>query len=189
MIRRAALIACLAALAALAACDGAPPPPPPEEPAWPEPALEPVEGFAHEAGVTVAGFYLPTSEVRIGDLRLSHLFIGEGETFEAWESAEGQGSANFPPIMLQFDDMASETFANDLGGQTPSVAVRVLPNGYGVSERTVRFAAVEPRLGVVTFEGVFDPASAEPARRVLRGTLTIDGVVYEGQGFVWTAEG
>lgn len=186
MMRRAALIA---GLALLAACDGPPPAPPVEPPAGAEPLLEPVEGFAHETGLDLAGFYLPTTEVRVGDLRLSHLFIGDDEAFESWEAAGGRGATNFPPIMLQFDDMGSETIPNDLGGQTPSVVVRVLPGGYGVSARTVRFAAIEPRLGVVTFEGVFDQSSSQPSQRVLRGTLTIDGAIYEGQGFVWTAEG
>lgn len=185
-MRQAALIACLAVLSA---CDASPPLPPPGEPAPPTPALAPVEGFAHERGLSVSGFYLPTSEVRVGDLRLSHLFIGDDEAFEAWEATGGQGPTNFPPIMLQFDDMASETLANDLGGQTPSVVVRVLPNGYGVSAGTVRFAAVEPSLGAVTFEGHFDRATTDPARRVLRGTLTIDDAIYEGQGFAWAGEG
>lgn len=183
-MRRAALIA---ALTVLAACDGAPEPPPPEAAPPPVPVLEPVEGFAHEAGLDVAGFYLPTSEVQVGDLRLSHLFIGDDETFETWEAAGGGRPTNFPPILLQFDDLASETMPNDLGGQTPSEIVRVLPGGYGVSARTVRFAAVEPQLGVVTFEGMFETSSALPARRILRGTLTIDGQIYEGQGFAWTA--
>jgi hypothetical protein len=185
VIRRAALIA---ALTVLAACDGAPEPPLPEAAPPPAPVLEPVEGFAHEAGVELSGFYLPTSAVEVGDLRLSHLFIGDDDTFEALEAAGGRGPTNFPPILLQFDDLSSETIPNDLGGQTPSEIVRVLPDGYGVSARTVRFAALEPRLGVVTFEGMFvqqiDPA---PTGRVLRGTLTIDGQIYEGQGFAWTA--
>lgn len=185
-MRRAALIA---GLALLAGCDGPPPPPPPEAPATPEPVLEPVEGFAHEAGLDLSGFYLPTSEVRVGDLRLSHLFIGDDEAFEAWEAAEGRGATNFPPIMLQFDDLTSETIANDLGGQTPSAVVRVLPGGYGVSSRTVRFAAVDPQLGVVTFEGGFAPSPDGSSQARLLGTLTISGQIYEGQGFAWAGEG
>lgn len=185
-MRRGLLIA---GLALLAACDGPPPPPPPEAPATPEPVLAPVEGFAHEAGLELSGFYLPTTEVRVGDLRLSHLFIGDDEAFEAWEASDGRGATNFPPIMLQFDDLASETLANDLGGQTPSAIVRVLPAAYGVSSRTVRFAATEPRLGVVTFEGAFAPPSGGSSEPRLLGTLTIDGQIYEGQGFGWAGEG
>lgn len=184
-MRRAALIA---GLALLAGCDG-PPPPPPEASAVPEAELAPVEGFAHEAGLDLAGFYLPTTEVRVGDLKLSHLFIGDDEAFEAWEAAEGRGATNFPPIMLQFDDLTSETIANDLGGQTPSAVVRVLPGGYGVSSRTVRFAAVDPQLGVVTFEGRFAPSSDGSSQARLLGTLTISDQIYEGQGFAWAGEG
>lgn len=185
-MRRAALIACLAALAA---CDAAPPPPPPAEPVTPEPVLEPVEGFAHEAGLAISGFYLPATEVQVGELKLSHLFIGDDEAFEAWEAAGGRGPTNFPPIMLQFDDLSSETLANDLGGQTPSEIVRILPGAYGISAGTVRFAAVDPGLGPVTFEGVFQPVASRAERRTLRGTLTIGGTIYEGQAFIWTASG
>lgn len=186
MLRRAALIA---GLALLAACDGPPPPPPTEPAAAPTVMLEPVEGFAHETGLDLAGFYLPTTEVRVGDLKLSHLFIGDDETFEAWEASGGRGATNFPPIMLQFDDLTSETIPNELGGQTPSAVVRVLPSGYGVSSRTVRYAAVDPQLGVVTFEGAFAPASEGSSELRLLGTLSINGQIYEGQGFAWAGEG
>ena len=165
-------------------------------PAAPEPVaapvLEPVQGFAHQAGADLFGYYLPASDVRIGDLELSHFYIGDGERFEAWESAPGAGVANFAPVMFQFDDLSSETIANDLGGQTPSVVVRVLPTAYGVSESVVRFAGVDPTLGPVTFEGVFlRPAlvrvqnGGASDELVLRGTLTIGDQIYEGQAFTW----
>lgn len=193
-MRRAGLLACVLALAACEApTTGTAAAPATEAPPVAPFVLPPVEGFAHEAEADLSGFYLPASEVRIGDLRLSHLFIGDEAAFQAWEASEGRGPDNFPPIMLQFDDLASETIANDLGGQTPSVVVRVLPTGFGVSSRVVRLHAVEPRLGEVVFEGEFVQPAFDAARRaggtdapVLRGTLTIDGRIFEGQAFAWT---
>lgn len=188
------LLLCAAALV-LQGCDvgSGPVEPPPAQPeVTPAPVLEPVQGFAHQAGTDLFGYYLPASEVRIGDLKLSHFYIGDAERFEAWESAPGAGVPNFAPVMFQFDDLSSETIANDLGGQTPSVVVRVLPTGYGVSESVVRFAGQDPTLGPVTFEGVFlrpaflrMQAGGTSDELVLRGTLTIGDQIYEGQAFTW----
>lgn len=187
------VLLCVAALA-LQGCDtgAAPVEPPPSSEPMAAPTLAPVEGFAHQAGADLFGYYLPASEVRIDNLKLSHFYIGDAERFEAWEAVSGAGSPNFAPVMFQFDDLSSETIANDLGGQTPSVVLRVLPSGYGVSDGVVRFAGADPTLGPVTFEGVFlRPAfervhSGGPVDElVLRGTLTIGEHIYEGQAFTW----
>lgn len=187
--RKSALrAAALVAATALVGCEGpAEPtsPAPPEGDINPSIVLSPVEGFAHEAGVDRRGYYVPLTAVQVGDLRLSHLSIGDASAFEAWESGAGRTEPLFPPIMLQFEDMASERTPNELGGQDPSVVLRVLPSGYGVSTGQVRFAGDGERLGRVTFEGRFLEEGLPPAR-VLRGTLTIDGQIFEGQGFAWS---
>jgi len=190
------LVFVLAAVSLIQACDAgvgeSAPPPAPSEPA-PAATLLPVEGFAHQADADLFGYYLPASEVRIGDLRLSHFHLGDEAAFREWETAQGRGVTNFAPVMFQFDDLSSPTIANELGGQTPEVIVRVLPTGYGVSDSVVRFAGQDPTLGPVTFEGVFIRPAFERVRAggssgelVLRGTLTIGEHVYEGQAFSWT---
>jgi hypothetical protein len=167
-------------------------PPPPE-------ALEPpgppaVEGFAHQAGADLFGYYLPISDVQIGDLKLSHFHLGDEAAFSDWEQVQGQGPTNFAPVMFQFDDLSSPTIANELGGQTPEVIVRVLPTGYGISNRVVRFVGTDPTLGEVRYEGQFVQPAFDRRRAgeaatgpVLRGTLTVGGRIYEGQSFTWFA--
>lgn len=167
----------------------------PTAPAAPEAVLAApaVEGFAHQTGADLFGYYLPISDVQVGDLKLSHLHIGDEAAFQAWEAAQGAGPTNFTPIMFQFDDLSSPTVANELGGQTPEVIVRVLPTGYGVSDEVVRFAGADPRLGPVTFEGQFIAGALERERTaaegqmVLRGNLTIGDQIFEGQSFSWIA--
>ncbi|MBN8552767.1 MAG: hypothetical protein J0L52_07730 [Caulobacterales bacterium] len=189
------LLSLLFVCALVQACTPAPrdtpPPAPPEDSAPPE--LPAVEGFAHQAGANLFGYYLPVSDVQIGDLKLSHLHLGDEAAFNDWELTQGRGPTNFAPMMFQFDDLSSPTIANELGGQTPEVIVRVLPSGYGVSDRVVRFVGVDPTLGEVRFEGQFvEPAFTQArsgedvAGPVLRGNLTIGGRIYEGQSFTWT---
>ncbi|HRH20331.1 MAG TPA: hypothetical protein PLE81_06780 [Brevundimonas sp.] len=176
-----------------AGADDSPSAPPPPEAVEP-PGPPAVEGFAHQSGADLFGYYLPVSDVQIGDLKLSHLHLGDEAAFADWEQARGQGPTNFAPVLFQFDDLSSPTIANELGGQTPEVIVRVLPTGYGISERMVRFAGTDPTLGEVRYEGQFvQPAfhdrrsGAAPTEPVLRGTLTIGGRIYEGQSFIWFA--
>jgi len=193
------LIVLLAATGLLSACDAGtgtstPPPVQPGPSAARIPAgPPPVQGFAHQAGTELFGFYLPVSEVRIENLKLSHLHVGDEMEFSAWEQAQGRGDTNFAPVMFQFDDLSSPTIANELGGQTPEVIVRVLPAAYGVSDSVVRFVGFDATLGEVRFEGQFVPAAFARARQgdsvgepVLTGTLTIGDRVFEGQSFTWT---
>ena len=192
------LLFILTAASLIQACDagageGTAPTPPPTPELAPVVTLPAVEGFAHQAGADLFGYYLPASEVQIGDLRLSHFHLGDESAFRDWEAAQGRGATNFAPVMFQFDDLSSPTIPNELGGQTPEVIVRVLPTGYGVSDSVVRFAGQDPTLGPVTFEGVFlGPAFARVRAGegsdeiVLRGTLTIGEHIYEGQAFTWT---
>lgn len=167
--------------------DGPPAPPEPVA-AVPPPT---VEGFAHQAGADLFGYYLPVSDVQVGDLKLSHLHIGDEAEFQAWEAAQGRGPTNFAPIMFQFDDLSSPTVANELGGQTPEVIVRVLPTGYGVSDGIVRFVGTDPTLGLVIFEGRFVAGALQRERTVaegqavLQGNLTIGDRIFEGQSFSW----
>lgn len=148
--------------------------------------MAPVVGFAHEAGLARSGFYLPTSEVRVADLRLSHLYVGDEERFLSWEAGAGAADGNFPPLLMQFEDLSSERTPNDLGGQDPSVVIRVLPSAYGVSNGALRFAGTDPGVGVVIFEGRFGQEGA-PQVTVVRGALTVGAEIFEGQAFVLTS--
>ncbi|WP_029087282.1 hypothetical protein [Brevundimonas aveniformis] len=187
------LLIVFAAASLLQACEAGtdPAPPAPPEPA-PLAEMAPVQGFAHQAGADLFGYYLPASDVQIDNLKLSHFHLGRDVDFNEWEQAQGRGATNFAPVMFQFDDLSSPTVANELGGQTPEVIVRVVPTGYGISDSVVRFAGQDPTLGLVTFEGNFIRPTFDQVRAdggddiVLSGTLTIGDHIYEGQSFSWT---
>ena len=119
-------------------------------------AFEPVTGFSHQAGQDLRGFHLPVTEVQVGDLRLSHIYIGSDAEFEDWEATQGEGADLFAPVMVQFDDTTSSTIPNDYGGQGYAVSVRVMPTGYAVTRGRItrdgkRVAEAELRFRTVPF--------------------------------------
>ena len=166
----AARIAALALLLAIAACDR------------PNGATDAVEGpatsvFSHSMGSDLSGYYMPMSEVRVGNWSFDHVFVGQTAEFQAWEAGERNGT--FGPVMLQFDDVTSPMVPTEIG-EARSVTVRVLPTAYSVTDTSVSFEGRVPELGVVRFEGVLDPGALATSRRnlgnegvVVTGTLTI----------------
>lgn len=168
----------------------------PPLPATPPPALAPpaLDGFAHEAGADLFGYYFPVTEVRVGQHRLSHLFLGGEDEFRAWEAPRRRAEA-FAPVMFQFDDTSSPLVGNELGGEGYSVTERVLPEAYAVSSGRVRFVGRHPTLGEVTFDGVLDEPGLAAAKAghgaseapVLTGMLIVGGRTFEGQSFRWFA--
>lgn len=167
---RIARIAALALLLTVAACDrpdgasggsGAP--------------AAPV--FSHSMGSDLSGYYMPLTEVRVGNWSFDHIFVGQTAEFEAWEA--GTRSVTFGPVMLQFDDVTSPMVPTEIG-EARSVTVRVLPTAYSVTDTGVSFEGRSPELGVVRFEGALDPGALATSRRnlgdegvVVTGTLTV----------------
>jgi hypothetical protein len=184
MNRRLAVVA-LAIAGGLASCDR-----PADGPAGRE-APPKAAAFSHAAEMDLSGYYMPLAEVRIGDWRLDHLFLGQQTDFQGWQA--GGRSATFAPVMLQFEDVASPMAQTELGA-TRSGTQRVLPSAYTVTDDRVRFEGTGGPLGPVRFEGRLDAGALATARRnlgdegvVLTGTLTAGGQTVRGVQLRWWA--
>jgi len=191
-------IAVLAAAALLAACQQPTAPAEstevPIQGEAPAPAVE-VTGFAHPAGADLFGYYMPASEVKVGDFRLDHLHLGDEQAFAEWET--GQRSGTYAPVMLEFEDVTSPKQANELGGETHTVRERALADAYSVApDGGIRFVDNHPRLGRISFAGKLDmaalnanKASSGPSgaveTTVLTGTLTVGDQTFRDVQFGW----
>lgn len=191
MFRRIALVACGVAALALAACD------PPLEPADAPAAKGSVdtadlpEGFSNDLQDDVSGFYMPTTEVRQGNWRLDHVFLGQQQDFRAWEGGTREGQ--FAPVMLEFVDEASPTVQTELG-EIHTGRVRVLPRFYSVENGLLRFVGVSEELGIVQLDAQLNDEALAIARRnlgaegaVLNGTLGLGDAPPQAVGFRWWA--
>lgn len=152
--------------------------PPAAAPAVESPTVEVSPGFRHEGAFDASGFYLASQPVQIGAYRLTHLGIGAPSDFQQWE--KGERASVFGPILLQFDDVSSPVQTNEMGGETHTVSVRVLPQAYSLTTGKMTFRGADPKLGEVLFSGQFDPAALAQARNegssqgpVLRGLLKV----------------
>lgn len=154
----------VAAVFAVASCDR------PEAPG----ASPSVSTFSHEATSDLSGYYMPVSDIRVGDWSLHHVFVGQTAEFEAWEG--GTRSETFGPVMLQFDDVTSPMVATEIG-EARSVSARILPTAYSVTDTRISFEGRSAELGAVSFEGVLDPGALATSRR----NLGDEGVVVRGE--------
>lgn len=157
-------IAGLAAVLALGSCDR------PGD-ATPAPAAR---AFSHGISSDLSGYYMPMTDVRIGDWSFDHVFVGQTADFQAWEA--GERTETFAPVMLQFDDVTSPMVETEIG-EAHSVTVRLLPTAYTVQDTRISFRGRSPELGVVSFEGDLDPGALATARR----NLGDEGVVVSGE--------
>jgi len=174
------VMAGVALAAMLGGCNPADDAPAPAAPASPTPesvvdAPDPpaaLTGFSHARGENLFGYYMPTQEVRIGDLRLDHIHIGSEMEFVAWE--QGERMETYAPVMLEFADLSSPLVTNELGQESHERRVRILPTAYRVGAGGVAFVGAAPELGEVRFQGRLDldrlrevqaaePGAAEPA--------------------------
>ncbi|MBX3479544.1 MAG: hypothetical protein KF842_04025 [Caulobacter sp.] len=192
----------VAAAALLAGCNRkeeappAPAPAPPVEtaPAAPEPeaVAAPVTGFHHSGNFDAAGYYMPTQPVRVGAWELQQMGVGAVSDFAAWE--QGDRTSTFGPIVLEFADTSSPVQTNELGNETHAIRARILPSGYSMDGKTLRFAGRDPKLGEVTFEGTLDTAAMASAKAqgaseqpVLTGVLRVGDVTYANTKFSFYA--
>jgi len=137
----------------------------------------PASAFSHSLSSDLSGYYMPVSEVRVGNWSFDHVFVGQTVEFQTWEA--GSRSGTFAPVMLQFDDVTSPMVQTEIG-EVHSVTVRVLPTAYSVSDTDINFQGQSPELGRVRFDGVLDPGALATSRRnlgnegvVVTGTLTV----------------
>ena len=171
-MRRSILL--VASLLALAACDR--PDAPTDAPSAPPAGAT---AFSYASTGDLSGYYMPASEVRLGKWSFDHIFVGQAAEFRAW--TQGDRSATFAPVMLQFEDATSPMVQTELG-ETRSVSARVLPTRYAVSDERIEFEGTSAELGRVAFEGRLDPGALATSRRnlgdegvVVTGTLTAGG--------------
>ncbi|HWQ87366.1 hypothetical protein [Brevundimonas sp.] len=169
------LIGLAAGLLILSACDR--PAKPADAPA--APGASAARAFSYAATSDLSGFYMPVSEVRLGKWSFDHVFIGQSAEFQEWTGADTE--ATFAPVMLQFKDETSPMVETELG-ETRSIAPRVLPTRYAVSDDRIEFEGTSPELGAVRFEGRIDQGVLATSRRnlgdegvVVTGTLTAAG--------------
>ena len=182
-----------AAALAVTACERPAQPPVDAEPSGPEPPAADgvLSGFSHEISQDVSGYYMPVTPAQVGTWRLRNVSILLESDMDAWEA--GQRSDSYGPVMVEFDDVASPTGVNELGGEYHTVAVRVLPEAYEITDARVRFRGRSPELGLVSLDAALDADALGLARRnlgssegpVLTGTLTVGGHIFEGQSFRW----
>jgi hypothetical protein len=175
----------------IAACDQ-----PPEPSDAPAPSATPAvaasaTAFTHSFSDDLSGYYMPVDEVRVGDWRLHHLFMGQRSDFAAWEG--GTRPATFGPVMAEFEDLSSPMVQTELG-ESRSGRSRVLPVSYSISDDRVRFTGRSTVLGEVTFDGRLDPGALATARRnlgdetaVLTGTLRVGDRTLNGVRMRWWA--
>lgn len=158
--------------------------------AMPAGAADPT-GFAHTADADLFGYYQPTTDVQAGNFKLSNFHIGGEEEFDKWE--DGQRTATYGPVMLEFDDITSPKATNELGGEHFSVSERILPDAYVISGTDIAFVDRDSKLGKVTFRGKLDLTAIAAAKRenaategpVMTGTLTVGDKTFENVAFTW----
>jgi len=183
-----------AAALAVAACERQAAEPPVEaEPVEAEASgpADGLSGFSHQISQDVSGYYMPATPVEVGTWRLTNISVLPQSDMAAWEG--GDRSDAYGPVMIEFDDTASPTGVNELGGEYHTVTARVLPEAYDVTDGRVRFRGRSPELGIVTLDAALDSEALGEARRnlgasegpVLTGTLTIGEHTFEGQQFRW----
>lgn len=150
----------------------------PTEPAD-APAAPTARAFSYASASDLSGFYLPSSEVRVGKWGLDHVFVGQAAEFREWTGVETE--TTFAPVMVEFSDATSPMVESELG-ESRSIKARVLPTSYAVSDDRIEFEGTSPATGAVRFEGRIDQGALATARRnlgddgvVVTGTLTAAG--------------
>ena len=168
------------------------PTPSPAAPAPGTPAPPPAAGgFSHVKGEDVFGYYIPNSEVKVGNWRLQNISFGQKADFVAWEAgAQGGPSA---PIMFDFVDVTTANGENEMGQTTYAKTLRVLPTSYKIGGGDLKFTGQDPSLGVVQLDGTIDMAALKRARAagpgaqetVLRTGLMIGQTPFKTLSFNW----
>lgn len=165
---------------------------PPVAPAAAPPAPAPAAGgFSHVKGEDVFGYYIPNTEVKVGNWRLENISFAPEEDFVAWEG--GSRSDPFGPIMFDFVDVTTANGENEMGQTTYAKTIRVLPTSYKIGGGDLRFTGKDATLGVVQLDGAIDMAALKRARAagpgaqetVLRTGLMIGQTAFKNLSFNW----
>ena len=128
---------------------------------------EGVTGQTYEATVDLSGYYMPEEAVQAaGNIELDHIFVGAD-----WEFAEYFAAPEdaFLPILVQFNDVSSETGTNELGQEYFLVSYSFRPTDFRVTDEVLVFSASHPDLGMIRFEGRFDTAAVAQMHQDMPG--------------------
>ena len=148
-------------------------------------------GLTRPKGDAQFGYYLPTTEVKVGNYRLDTLHIAGQQGFNDWES--GQRTKTYAPVMLEFVDVTSPARKNALGNLTYSVKLKVLPTAYLVTDERVRMVGSHPKLGEVRIDARIDPAALRKSKAakgkdgavVITGPLQVGDTPFNSVSFTW----
>jgi hypothetical protein len=200
-----AAVLMIAGAALLAGCNPQPAPPsgetksdvvvldPGATPTVPHAGAPALSGFSHAAGVDHFGYFLPNSEVKVGNWKLENLSIGPVDEFAKWE--RGERTAVYAPVMFEFVDVTSPKQTNELGQEVYSRRVRVLPSAYKVGPNgDLRFTGRDDQVGDVQFDGTIDMALLAKARQagpnaglnaapVVKGGLQVGATPFKNLSF------
>jgi len=165
--------------------------------AKPRPAAAPAptsSKFVHARGLDMFGYYMPTSETRVGRFKLENISLGSPADFAKWE--RGQRSRTYAPVMVVVSDLKSPKRTNELGQEFHTVQIRVLPESYRVEPGYFEFTGHDARLGRVVISGAFDAKALARARRagpnggqatVITGGMEFAGERIRNISFFWFA--
>lgn len=165
---------------------------PPVEPAAEAPApASAVTGFSHVKGEDLFGYYIPSSEVKVGTWKLDNIAILEEADFVKWEAGDTAGPAG--PIMLEFSDTSSAASENELGQTVYAKTARILPTSYKIGGGNIQVTGTDVTLGQVRLDGTIDVAALKRARAagpganetVLRTGLMIGSTPFKNLSFLW----
>lgn len=156
----------------------------------PAPAAAPA-GFSHVKGEDLFGYYIPNTEVKVGNFRLENITFGPEDDFNKWEAGEQGGP--WGPIMFDFVDVTTQKGENELGQPIYTKTIRVLPTSYKIGGGAIAFTGTDVTLGQVQFDGTIDMAALKRARAggpgtqetVLRTGLSIGGTPFRNLSFNW----
>ncbi|MFZ3006454.1 MAG: hypothetical protein WA047_09770 [Phenylobacterium sp.] len=148
-------------------------------------------GFSHVKGEDVFGYYIPNTEVKVGNWRLENISFGLEEDFTAWEGGAQDGPAG--PIMFDFVDVTSANGENEMGQTTYAKTIRVLPTSYKIGGGDLKFTGKDATLGVVQLDGTIDMAALKRARTagpgaqetILRTGLMVGSTPFKNLSFNW----
>jgi hypothetical protein len=148
-------------------------------------------GMTRPKGDAQFGYYLPTSEVKVGNYRLDNLHIAGQQGFNDWES--GQRTKTYAPVMLEFVDITSPARKNALGNVVYSVKLKVLPTAYLVTDDRVRMVGSHPKLGEVRIDAKIDAAALRKSKAakgkdgavVVTGPLQVGDTPFSSVSFKW----
>lgn len=150
-----------------------------------------VIGFSHVKGEDLFGYYIPSTEVKVGNYRLENVTFGPEDDFNKWEGGEQGGP--WGPIVFDFVDVTSQKGETELGAPNYTRTIRVLPTSYKIGGGKVQFTGTNVTLGQIQFDGTIDTAAVKRARAgeggqdetVLRTELSIGGKPFKNLAFTW----